>query len=43
MTQSLSKLPEYKICSSALNRTDTTEPLKISKPIISYKFIISIY
>ncbi len=30
MTQSLSRLPEYKICSSALNRSDITEPLKIS-------------
>ena len=27
ITQSLSRLPEYKICSSALNRSDVIEPL----------------
>jgi hypothetical protein len=31
ITQSLSRPPEYKICSSALNRSDITEPLKIPR------------
>ncbi len=44
ITQSLSRLPEYKSCSSALNRSDITEPLKIHPQIIiSNKFIIFIY
>lgn len=30
ITQSLSKLPEYNNCSSALNRRDMTEPLNIA-------------
>lgn len=38
IAQSLSRLPEYKICSSALKRSDITEPLKqYRKEIIAEK------